>query len=143
MTKFATFLTTEVLPFHPNGRPTDLAPKCARGSRLRPMSALNHECGERGFHIHCRDQPIKAEHLSLSSKEACAKDPIKRAIPPQQLRGAFWPDAGRARQFVRRVTAERNEVRHLVWINAISLPDLFGPDAREFATPRRVEDSRR
>ena len=68
--------------------------------------------------------------------------PIKRAVPPQQLRGAFWPDPGRARQFVRRITAERNEVRHLVWINAISLPDLFGPDAREFATPRRVEDRR-
>ena len=49
---------------------------------------------------------------------------------------------GGARQFVRRVTAKRDKVRHLLWINAISLPNLFGPDAREFAAPRRVEDRR-
>jgi hypothetical protein len=47
---------------------------------------------------------------------------------------------GSARKFVRGITAERNEVRHLVWIDAISLPDLFGPDARYFPTPRRADD---
>ena len=30
--------------------------------------------------------------------------------------------------------------RHLLWIDAISFPNLFGPDAREFAAPRRVQD---
>jgi hypothetical protein len=30
----------------------------------------------------------------------------------------------------------------LVWIDAISLQDLFGPDARDFASTRRVEDCR-
>ena len=75
-------------------------------------------------------------------KETCIKDPIKRPVPPQQLRGAFWPDPGSARQFVRGITSERDKVRHLVWIDAISLLDLFGPDAREFATPRRVQDTR-
>jgi hypothetical protein len=43
---------------------------------------------------------------------------------------AFWPDPGSARHLVGRVTAERNEVRHLVWMDAISLLNLFGPDAR-------------
>jgi len=38
------------------------------------------------------------------------------------------------------IAAERNEVRHLFWIDAISLPDLFGPNARNFAAPRRVQD---
>ena len=71
-------------------------------------------------------------------KETCIKDAIKRAVPPQQLRSAFRSDAGGARQFVGRVTAERNKVRHLVWIDAISLPDLFGPDAREFPAPRGI-----
>jgi hypothetical protein len=37
------------------------------------------------------------------------------------LSGAFWPDSGSAGQFVRRITAERNESRHLVWIDAVSL----------------------
>ena len=66
-------------------------------------------------------------------KETRLKDAIKRAVSPQQLRGAFWPDPGSATQFVRRVTAERNKVRNRGWIDGISLPDPFGPDAREFA----------
>ena len=106
------------------------------------MSALNHECGERGFHIHCRDQPIKAEHLSLSLKEIGFEDALKRAVPLYQLSGAFWSNSGSTRQFVGGITAERNEVRHLVWIDAISLPDLFRANARYFPAPRRVEDCR-
>jgi hypothetical protein len=66
-------------------------------------------------------------------KETSIEDTIKRAVPPQQLRGAFPSDPGSSRQFVRRITAECNKLRHSVWINARSLPGLFGPDAREFA----------
>jgi len=101
---------------------------------------LISEGGQRRFRIHRRDQPKKAERLSLSWKKTGIKDAIKRAVPPQQLRCAFRPYSGRARQFVRRVTAESDEVRHLLWVDAISLPDLFGPDAREFATARGVKD---
>jgi hypothetical protein len=96
---------------------------------------------QRRFRIHRRDQPIEAEHLSLSLKETCIKDTIKRVASPQLLRGAFRPDAGRAGQFVRRVAAESDKVRHLLWIDAISLPHLLGPDTREFGAPRRVPDS--
>jgi hypothetical protein len=78
------------------------------------------------------DQPIEAEHLSLSFKETGLEDPLKGTVP---LSGAFRADSGSARQFVRRVTTERNEVRHLVWIDALSLPDLFRPDARYFPAP--------
>ena len=70
----------------------------------------------------------------MGLKETCLKGPIKRAVPTQELSGAFRTHSGSARQFVRRITAERNEVRHLVWI------DLFRPDARYFPAPRRVED---
>ena len=94
------------------------------------------ERGQRRVRIHRRDQSIKAKHLGLSLKETGLKDAVKRAVPPQQLRSAFRSDPGSARQFVGRVTAERNKVRYLFWIDAISLPDLFGPDAREFAAPR-------
>ena len=100
---------------------------------LRHMSALDQQAWERRFRIHRRDQPIEAEHLSLSLKETCIKDPIKRAVPPQQLRGAFCPDPGSAMQFVRRITAKRNKVRNLGWIDGISWPDLFGAEGREFA----------
>jgi hypothetical protein len=97
---------------------------------------------QRRFRIHRRNQAEKAKHLSLSLKQTRLKDPLKRIVPSQQLSGAFRTDPGRARQFVGRVTAERDKVRHLLWIDAISLPDLFGPYAREFATPRRVQDTR-
>ena len=52
------------------------------------------------------------------------------------------PDPGSARHFVRRITAERDEVRHSVWIDAISLPDLFRPDARDFPPRDGIEDRR-
>jgi hypothetical protein len=75
----------------------------------------------------------------LDLKQTRLQDRIKRAVPPQQLRGAFWSDPGSAKQFVRGVTSERNEVRYLVWTDALSLPDLFRPGAREFAAPRRIK----
>jgi hypothetical protein len=71
----------------------------ARKGRCRPpCRLLIVERRQRRFRIHRRDQPIKAEHLSLSLKEAYLKGPIKRGAPPQQLRSAFWPGPGRARQ---------------------------------------------
>jgi hypothetical protein len=36
---------------------------------------------------------------------------------------------------VRRISPECNEVRYLVWIDAISLPYLFGLDVRYFSYP--------
>ena len=75
-------------------------------------------------------------------KETGFEDAIKRSVPLHQLSGALWPDSGSAGQFVRGITAERNEVRHLVWIDAVSLPDLLRPDARYFPAPRRVQDRR-
>jgi hypothetical protein len=105
-----------------------------------PCRLLIGEQGERRFCIHGRDQPIQAKHLSLSLKETGFEDPLKRAVPLHQLSGAFWSDSGGARQFVGRVPPSRNEVRHLLGIDAISLPDLFRPDARNFPATRRVED---
>ncbi len=78
----------------------------------------------------------------MRSKETSFEDGIKCAVPLHQLSGALWADSSSARQFVGRVTAERNEVRNLVWIDAISLPDLVRPNARDFAAPRRVQDCR-
>src|SRR5580693_7102454 len=37
----ATVVTTEVVFFRATDQPTNLAPRCARGSMLRPMSALD------------------------------------------------------------------------------------------------------
>ena len=136
----ATFVTTAVVPFHPRDHPADLAPNGAQGSMLRPMSVPDRRARAARLRIHRRDQPKETEHSNLTLKETRLNDPIKRAVPRRQPRGAFWLDPGSARQFVGRITPERNEVRHSVWINTISFPDLFGPDARYFPAPRRVQD---
>jgi hypothetical protein len=96
--------------------------------------------GSGGRRIHCCDLSIKAEHLRFSWEEPSVKGGIKRAISPYQLSGAFWPNARCAGQFIGRITAERSEVRHLLRIDAIALPDFFGPDARDPAAAQRKED---
>jgi hypothetical protein len=93
---------------------------------------LIREQGERRFRIHCCDQPLEAEHLSLSWKETGFEDAIKGAVPLHELSGAFWSGTGGTRQFVGRIAAQRNEIQHLVWIDAIPLPDPFGPNAWDF-----------
>src|SRR5580704_5216742 len=125
------------MPSHANGPPTDLAPNRARRSMLRPILAPDRRArgGDRRLRIHCRDQPIEAEHVGLSLKETGLKDSIKRAVPLHQLGRAFWPDSGSAGQFVGGIAAERNKVRHLVWSDAVSLPDLLRP-MRAISPPR-------
>ena len=104
----ATFVTTELVPFHPSDQPTDLAPTAGKARCCGPCRLLIGKRGQRRFCIHRRDRAIEAEHLRLGLKQTRLTDPIKRAVPPQQLRSVFWPDSGRARQFVGRVPAERS-----------------------------------
>ncbi|MGZ8367493.1 MAG: hypothetical protein ACXWVK_02005, partial [Rhodoplanes sp.] len=48
----------------------------------------------------------------------------------------------RARQFVGRIAAQRDEIRHLLGIDAVSRADLGGTDARHLACAHRVQDGR-
>jgi hypothetical protein len=100
------------------GRSTTLA-----GS-LEQMRWTLVSLSSRGLTL-CPSQTVTAPrpHLPPLRPQRCL--PTSRN-GSKQLRGACWPDPGSAWQFVRRVTAERNEVRNLGWIDGISLPDLFG-----------------
>jgi hypothetical protein len=102
----------------PNGQPTDLASNCGQGSTLRPMSAsgrraraaaLTHPWSrstERGG----ASQPVIKRDRPRGPHQACR--------PLHQLSRAFRTDSGSARQFVRGITAERNEVflAHSTWL---------------------------
>ena len=110
-------------------------PRSTRVGSASPCRLLIGERGQRRSRIPYRDQPIEAEHLSLSLKETGLQDPIKRAVPLHQLSGAFWSHSGSAKQFVRRITAQRNEVRHLVWIDANCSRTSSGP-MRAISPPR-------
>ncbi len=60
------------------------------------------------------------------------------------LRGPLRPHAGRARELVGRVAAERDEVRHLLGLDAVALPHLVGADPGQLAdAARRCEDRHR
>jgi hypothetical protein len=86
--------------------------------------------------------PIEAEHFSLALKETGLEDPIKRAVPLYQFCGALWPNPCSGGQFVGWIAAKRDEIRDLLRVNPIPLPDLIGPDARDFAAPHWVKDCR-
>ena len=51
-----------------------------------------------------------------------------------------WSNPGGSWQFIRRITPQRDEVGYLFRIDAISLPNVFRPNTRQLAAPRRVED---
>ena len=61
----------------------------------------------------------------------------------QQRRRALRADARRTRQFVRRIAAQRDEVRHLMRVDSVAFADLGRADARHFAGPHGIEDRRR
>ena len=73
-------------------------------------------------------------------KETCIKDAIGVPYRLSNCAARVGPTPAAPGNLSEGVTAKRDKVRHLLWINAISLPDLFGPDARKFTTPRRVKD---
>jgi hypothetical protein len=58
------------------------------------------------------------------------------------LSGALGTGPRGARQFVGWIAAKRDEVRHLLRLNAIPLPNLVRPDARDSAGSHWVEDCR-
>jgi len=80
----------------------------------------------------------EASSLAWGSDRHQGRRPASRNAAA--VSSAFWPNSCGPRQLVGRVAAKRNEVRNLLWIDAVALPDLFGPDAGHFAGPYRVQD---
>ena len=73
---------------------------------------------------------------------ARSKDAVERPVTSHEVGSAFWTDPGGAGQFIGRIAAKRDEVGYLFRVDAVSLPDLFGADARDFAGPHGIEDRR-
>src|SRR5262249_12622567 len=88
------------------------------------------------------DPSVEPEHFRLLGEPAGGEDCVERAVAAQQVGGALWTNTARPGQLVGRVTAQRDEIRHLPGIDAIALPHLRGTDARHFAGADRIEDCR-
>jgi hypothetical protein len=65
----ATFLATKVILFYSSGRPIVSVTTAAQGSMPRPMSAPDRRATAAALTHPSSQQPIEAEHLSLSLKE--------------------------------------------------------------------------
>src|SRR5438874_352220 len=67
---------------------------------------------------------------------------LKRRVFAQQRRRPLRPNAASARQPVRRIAAQGDEIRHLPRLDAVALAHLRRADARHLAGPHRVQDHR-
>ena len=64
---------------------------------------------------------------------------LERAVRAQQLGGRLRADAGRAGQAVGGVAAQRDEVRHLLGLDAVALAHLRRPELGRPSRPCRLE----
>jgi hypothetical protein len=122
-------------PVPTDGQPIASAPTCVPVPMRRPMSAPGRR--ERAAALTYpwwrSTGRAGASSLGRGSDRHQGRRPASRNAAA--VSSAFWPNSCGPRQLVGRVAAKRNEVRNLLWIDAVALPDLFGPDAGHFAGP--------
>ena len=124
----------------PASRPS---PSASRGAApARQSGSTVGQRRERRRRVERRDVPVEAQRIGLG-REASGRE--QRLEAPVLGRGAsaarLRADATRAGDLVRRVAAQRDEVGHLLGIDAVALAHLGRPDARELADPaHRLQD---
>jgi hypothetical protein len=78
----------------------------------------------------------------LVGKAARLERLFQASVFPQQIGCALGPDTCRAREPVRGVAAQGDEVRHLLGIDAIALADFLRTDTRRLSRAQGIEDRR-
>ena len=78
----------------------------------------------------------KLRSASASVREApCDEQCLEGRMLGEERRSGFRADTARARDLVRGIASQSDEVRHLRGLHAVSLPYLRGPDPGELAHP--------
>ena len=109
-----------------------------------PMSAFaSRRPGSGAFAVHRRDraehpQRVRPARRSGPPSSAASRVPYRL----QQARRARRADARRARQLVGRIAAERDEIRHLLGLDAIAVANLGRTDPVHLAGAHGKEDRR-
>ena len=98
-----------------------------------PTSGLVVEGGERGGGVQRRDSPVQPKLLRLEANRPGRERLLERAVLASSV-GLLRADAARPAA-VGRVAAQRDEVRHLVGLDAVALAHLAGP-TRAISTRR-------
>src|SRR5215468_11538914 len=123
------------------GEPGEI-PVAREGGAGRPVGTLVWERREGGGSVHGGDSAVKAECLFLAGEAGIGEGGIERAVFLQQGRGALGADALGAGNVVRRVAAQRDEIRHLGRLDAVAFAHLRWADAGHLAGAHRLQDDR-
>jgi len=134
-----TAVSREIL--QPSGQLLELPLPRQRG-RLRPGRLLIFQTRHGRLAVHGGDRTVEPQIRGLFGKPAGFQDCRQAAVLPQQRGRASRADARSAGQLVRRVAPQRDEIRHLLGLDAIAGADLRGTDARHLAGADRIEDRR-
>lgn len=78
----------------------------------------------------------------MGGKEAGGQDRIQAAVPAEQISRALGPDAASPGNPVGWITSQRDEIWHLLWIDAVAFPDLYRSNPRHLAGTNREKDGR-
>ena len=79
----------------------------------------------------------------MRRKASCRNRIFERSILPKDARRSFLADPFRARNAIRRVAPQGDEIGHLPEIHPVPLAHLLRTDAHQFARARWLEDRRR
>ena len=85
--------------------------------------------GQRRLAIHRRDVPVEPQRVRLGREAALLERRLEAAVLGEQRGGRLRADSAGARDLVRRIAAQRDEVRYLGRLDAVALAHLCRPDA--------------
>src|SRR5207247_1451271 len=109
------------------------APVTEEAGRLRPQWGLFFEGRERGRGVQRRDSPVETQVLRNRRESSSLQSALQRSVLAQELGCSLRPDARRARQLVRGVAAQRDEVGDLLRLDVVALANLVRADPGQLA----------
>ena len=120
-----------------SARTRSARPPRPRPSRMVDASAHVGRCAcegrKGGGGVHRRDSPIEPQVLRFRREPSVGERRLERPVLPQDVGRLLRADPARARELVRRVAAQRDEVGHLLGLDAVALAHLRRADPRELA----------
>ena len=112
--------------------------------RRRPRPPVGLMVGQRrdlGAGVHRRDPPVHAQCIGLRREPSSLEELLEARVLREEARRRLGADPAGARDLVRRISAECDEVGNLLRLDAVALADLRGADPRELADPaHRLQD---
>src|ERR1051325_7297531 len=119
------------------------APLPNERGRLCPRGILVCEGRERGRGVQRSYSPVEPQVLRLGRESPSGQSSLERAVLAQDVCGLLGPDARGAGELVRRVSAERDEVRYLLGVDPVTLAHLVRADPRQLGdAANRLQDRR-